>query len=153
MNSLTAFARHLAEYQGPGLLGSDGVWQIQGNTSSIEQFKRQLLETICVDSAPFVHYEEGPPNRSSLRGTKSVSMGIWQVPSGATGADLMEWLYMGNWQLYLSTEPLDRIPDLCRSTAAQVRVFVQSTGIGLVIDSFHDDVSWTIGLASLRDDA
>ena len=148
MKTVTAVAQRLAEYQGPGLNGAEGVWQLHGNRPSIEHFKQQLLETICLHSEPFVHYEEPPPSDSSLRGAKAISAGVWQVPPGATGADLLAWLYMGNWQLYLASEPIECIPDLCRSTAAQIRAFVQSSGVGLVVDSFHDDVSWSIGLES-----
>ena len=147
MNTHLAVARVLAEYNGPGVLGSEGVWQVKGNARPVECLKERILELTCLISAPIVHYDGDRPDGASLREIKLLSQDVWRVPQRASGKELLEWLYMGNWQLYLKSEPLLRLPDLCRASANDVRVFLRGASVALVIDSFHDDVSWTVGLA------
>lgn len=75
------------------------------------------------------------------------------MPLGATGTDLSAWLYMGNWQLYSRREPLKELQDLCRASDEAVTSFVNEHGLLFIVDSFHDDGHWTIGLQGASGDA
>jgi hypothetical protein len=97
--------------------------------------------------SPFVHYEDAPPNDGILGSSEFAGPGVWRVPRGASGVELLRWLYMGNWQFYLAEKPLKSIPDLCRAKSGEVRAFLRRTKVLLVIDSFHDDNYWTVGVA------
>jgi hypothetical protein len=135
----------LEAHAGRGVVGADGVWHVRGNSSQVELFKVAVLEEVCRESRPFVHYEESPAGAPELAGTTE-SHGVWQLPMGARGKAILKWLYLGNWQLYIRTEPLSYIPDLCRSTDSEIRAFLAQSGADCVIDSFHDDVSWVVAV-------
>ncbi len=130
-----------------GITQDSGVWRIDGTSREIEGLKAALLHSICEHSSPFVHYDEAPPGDGSLGSSEAAAPGVWRVPRGASGVQLMGWLYMGNWQLYLAEEPLESIPDLCRAKSGEVTAFLRSTKVVVMIDSFHDDDHWTVGVA------
>jgi hypothetical protein len=142
----SALLEILESHKGRGVQGYGAVWRIEGTSSRVEQCKVELLEAICSDARPFVHYEEPPMGEPGLEGSVEVAQGVWQLPLGAAGSVLLKWLYLGNWQLYVRAEPLPQIPDLCRSTNVEVETFVSQCGASALIDSFHDDVSWVLGV-------
>jgi hypothetical protein len=99
------------------------------------------------------------PNRSSVTTTLRLAFASFRVPwkllqaSGAhplapLGSVVLSWLYMGNGQLYVAEGPIAAIPDLCRSSDDEVERFVVDSGVSVMTDSLHDDVSWVIGLKS-----
>ena len=135
----------LESHRGQGVLGGGEVWHLEGSSPLVEQCKTELLEAICRESRAFVHYEESPVGLAGLDGATRVGS-AWQLPTGVGGAVLLNWLYLGNWQLYVNAEPLPRIPDLCRSTDAEIEAFLVKSGATAIIDSFHDDVSWSVGV-------
>ena len=130
-----------------GVRRHGAIWRIDGLSSQIETLKADLLEEICRDARPFVHYEESPSETTGLEGTVEAAPGIWRLPSRAPGAILLKWLYLGNWQLYVRTAPLPELPDLCRSKDSEVEAFLFKSGVTVVVDSFHDDVSWVVGVS------
>jgi hypothetical protein len=136
----------LESHEGRGVQGNGAVWRIEGSSSRVEQCKRELLESICRDAQPFVHYEESPMGETGLEGSVEVAPGVWQLALGVSGPALLKWLYLGNWQLYVRAEPLREMSDLCRSTDIEVAAFVTQSEAKVVIDSFHDDVSWVLGV-------
>jgi hypothetical protein len=107
-----------------------------------------LLHSICQNESPFVHYDEPPDNDSLVTTLQPATLGQWRVRRGAAGSDLLQWLYMGNWQLYIADASVHSIPDLCRARTGQVRSFIKTSNVSLIIDSFHDDNHWTLGLAA-----
>ena len=151
MNPAAASLAVLVKYKSQGINGNGSVWRLDGNRPEVGRCKDELLTTICQECSPFVHYDDEPPSGGSLASCRMISPGVWRIPLGATGKDLLSWLYMGNWQLYVADEVLTSLLDLCRSKQIEVEAFVQQSRVRLVIDSFHDDTSWSIGLA--RDDA
>jgi hypothetical protein len=134
-----------------GITRDSGVWRIDGTSEEIERLKAALLQTVCEHSSPFVHYDEAPPGEGLLASSEAAGPGVWHVPRGASGVQLLAWLYMGNWQLYLAESPMKPIPDLCRAKGSEVRAFLRNARVPLVIDSFHDDNHWTVGVS--HDDA
>lgn len=142
----SALLEILESHKGRGMQGNGAVWRIEGTSSRVEQCKVELLESICRDAQPFVHYEEPPMSEPGLDGSAEVAPGVWQLPLGAAGPALLKWLYLGNWQLYVRPEPLPELPDLCRSTDIEVGTFVSQCEASVVIDSFHDDMSWVLGV-------
>jgi len=130
-----------------GLAGGGGVWRLDGTSAQVESLRERLLDLAARSSTVFVHYEGGKPDEPSLGEAQALSADLWRLPASATGRDLSSWLYMGNWHLYSREQPLAKVEDLCRADDAGVLNFVRASGVGFVIDSFHDDVQWTIGLA------
>jgi len=129
------------------ITGEGCVWQLGGNSPDVVRCKEELLSAICLECSPYVHYAEEKPNEGTLTQCSVVGPGVWRVPRGAAGKDLLSWLYMGNWQLYVSEEVIPPLPDLCRASRNEIESFVRESGVSLVIDSFHDDTSWSVGLA------
>lgn len=140
-----ALVQILELHYGRGVRGSGVVWRIEGSTSRVEQCKVELLETVCRYAQPIVHYYQPPTAVPELGGVVELD-GRWQLPLGTSGAALLQWLYLGNWQLYVRVEPLSNLPDLSRCADAEVEAFMIKSKASIVIDSFHDDVSWVIGL-------
>ena len=136
----------LESHKGRRVQSNGAVWRIEGISSGVEQCKIELLDAICRHAQPFVHYNESPEGVSELDGSAEVAPDVWRPPLGAPGSALLGWLYLGNWQLYLRAEPLQQLPDLCRSTEAEVEAFLVQCGASVFIDSFHDDVSWVVGV-------
>jgi hypothetical protein len=130
-----------------GLAGSGGVWRLNGIAAQYESIRERLLSIAARSSPLFVHYDGDKPDGPSLAETVALAENVWRLPALASGRDLNSWLYMGNWQLYSRETPLTKLEDLCRADADGVMRFVQSTGVRFVIDSFHDNIQWTIGLA------
>jgi hypothetical protein len=133
-------------HKGRGIHGNGRVWRIEGLSSRVGRCKTKLLDVICTSARPFVHYEEGPEDIPELNAVVSIEPHVWRLPVGAPGRGLLKWLYLGNWQLYVRDEPLAVLPDLCRSTSAEVEAFIARSGVTVVIDSFHDDMSWVVGV-------
>ena len=120
------------------------VWRVEASSRRAEQHKIAVLEAICRHHRVFVRYEEEP---GEIDGVVQVGPQLWRLPVGASAESVLDWLYMGNWQLSVSTMPPADIPDLCRAPDEEVAAYVRKSGVDLVIDSFHDDVSWVIGAA------
>ncbi|WP_141513491.1 hypothetical protein [Ramlibacter sp. WS9] len=118
------------------------VWRVEGTSQRERQYKAAVLETICRTHRAYVRYEECP---DGIDGTDQVEPHLWWLPVGVSGEAMLDWLYMGNWQLTVGASPPKTNPDLCRSPDADVAEYVRKSGVGVVIDSFHDDVSWVIG--------
>lgn len=136
----------LKRFEGARIRGNGGVWRIEGSSTAVEECKTLLLDAICSQSQPFVRYDEPPSEIPQLEGAAEVSVNTWRLPTRALGSVVLSWLYMGNWQLYVADAPVAAIPDLCRSSDVEVEQFVVDAGVSVVIDSFHDDVSWVVGL-------
>jgi hypothetical protein len=125
--------------------GVRGVWRIEGSSERVERLKAQVLEAICRETQPFVHYEDPPVGLPGTVGATGCALGVWRLPLGASGGHLLSWLYLGNWQLYVRAQPLPSVPDLCRASDAEVQEFLAQSGTSVVIDSFHDDILWVVG--------
>ncbi|MFM2448330.1 MAG: hypothetical protein RIS44_780 [Pseudomonadota bacterium] len=147
MNPTVVASAILFKSKSRRITGEGFFWQLDGNSPEVQRCKEDLLPSICLESSPYVHYDEECPSDGILAQCSFVSPGIWRVPRGATGEELLSWLYMGNWQLYVAEEALPTLPDLCRAGLTEVASFIRESGVVLVIDSFHDDSSWTVGFA------
>ncbi len=132
-----------------GVTHDSGVWRIKGRGEEIESLKAALLQSICQQCSPFVHYDEAedPPEQGPLGLSQIIGRGIWRVPAGTSGESLLAWLFMGNWQLYVADKPLQSVPDLIRANNEEVREFVRLSGVVLIVDSFHDDTDWTLSVS------
>ena len=129
------------------ITGEGCVWQLDGNSPEVERCKEELLTAICRECSPYVHYDEECPNDGTHMRYSIEGPGIWRVSRDTSGKELLSWLYMGNWQLYVAAAPLSKLVNLCRASHSEIESFVLESGVSLVIDSFHDETSWTIGLA------
>jgi hypothetical protein len=137
----------LKRFEGPRVKGIGRVWRIDGSSTAIEECKTALLDAICSGTQPLVRYDEAPDAVPALKGTMEVTANTWRLPPRVPGSVVLAWLYMGNWQLYVADALIAEIPDLCRSSDSEVERFLSDSGVSVVIDSFHDDVSWVVGIA------
>lgn len=144
--SATAMMRVLKASKASEVKGSSAVWRIQGNDHHADSLRTTLLGVAAGFHTVYVHYDDPPPIGTSLQGAKSVGPGIWMIPKHASSTDLAAWLYMGNWQMYASKAPLPALVDLARCDDAGVSGFVRDSGVSFIIDAFHDNTLWTIGL-------
>jgi hypothetical protein len=131
-----------------GLAGGGSVWRLDGTSAQVQSLREHLLDLAARSTSVFVHYDGGKPDEPSLEETQALRGDLWRLPASATGHDLASWLYMGNWQLYSRDEPLANLEDLCRADDEGVLRFLSESAVDFIVDSFHDDIEWTIGLAS-----
>jgi len=137
----------LRRHEGANVRGRGPVWRIDGDSADVRACKVEVLDEVCRHTHPFVRYDEAPELGRTWIGVE-VAPFTWRLHGPAPGAEVLDWLYMGNWQLYLAAGPIARIPDLIRAKDEDVEAFLTTNDVSLVIDSFHDDVSWVVGIAS-----
>lgn len=130
--------------------GHGAVWRIAGNARAVQHCKSRLLGIICAQADIYIRYDEAPEAEPALARAQAIDRDTWWLPAPTAGADVQAWLQPGNWQLYVADRPLAEIPDLCRATDAEVAVFVRRAGVTVIVDSFHDDVAWVVGLGQDR---
>jgi hypothetical protein len=141
----------LRRYEGRCLRSRDHrVWRLEVMSRGIQWCRSRLLHVLCRSNCPYVQYGESPPEEPKLRGSQKIKEGLWRLPSHCSAAALQRWLYAGNWQLYLASAPLLDVADLCRADDLQIVEFMDRHGVGAVIDSFHDNVEWTVGISQLN---
>jgi hypothetical protein len=119
---------------------------LDGIFGTVEKCKLKILDAICSDVEPFVHYDGPPTQYPELSEVYEVAPHIWRLPKKAPAAVVLSWLHMGNWQRYVSDAPINQLRDLCRATDSEVEEFVRDSGVAIVIDSFHDDASWVVAV-------
>jgi hypothetical protein len=137
----------LRRHEDSNVRGRGRVWRIDGGTPNVDACKVEVLDEICRHSHPFVRYEEAPESGRAWMGVE-IAPFTWRLHGPAPGDEVLKWLYMGNWQLYVAAGPIARIPDLIRAKDEDVETFLKENAVSLIIDSFHDDESWVVGIAS-----
>lgn len=60
-----------------------------------------------------------------------------------------QWLFnLGNWQAYVADRPVGNDwPDPARAAPKELVSWMSRTGLLVLIDSFHDDVSWVVAIS------
>lgn len=144
MRELVPLLRKLVE---AGAKENGRVFRIDRCSKAIEEYKAQMLGVLCSRHRPFVHYDEPPEDFQELSAAIEVTPSTWRLPLKAPGVVVHAWLSMGNWLLYIAEAPVSSVPDLCRAKDAEVERFLIDHEASVVIDSFHDDVSWVVGIA------
>jgi hypothetical protein len=123
------------------------VWELDGTDARVEEVRRQVLEQVLATASPVViaYGEEAPQQPELAARVSEVGKGRFQLVGRPPLEALQNWLDYGNWQLACPKLP-DSLEDLARATAQRVSQFVDENSLEFVIDSFHDDVYWVIGL-------
>ena len=148
-----------------GVWGENLVWRVDGISREIEELRDEILKEVLSRASGFVNYDDEPDDDLGVRPIrvrvddsekpkwlparlwKPDRIVAWEIPRGTPVDALREWLYTGNWQFYVANHYHAWFPDLCRGSYDFVAGFTEAADIELVIDSFHDDIEWTIGLA------
>jgi hypothetical protein len=148
-----------------GVWGEHLVWRIDGYSREIEELRNAILQEALSRTSGFVNYDDDPddglgvhPIRIRVDDSKKprwlparmwnpYRIVAWEIPRATPVDALRGWLYTGNWQFYVADHYHAWFPDLCRGSYEFVAGFTEAANIELVIDSFHDDIEWTIGLA------
>lgn len=125
---------------------SGAVWRLDGAGPAVEAARDRVLALLLsADAGVLVRYEEAPDDPTLAPFVAGDPAEGFSVAAGAPVAPLREWLRLGNW--FLSYPPRVTPPaDLTRATAGAVEEFLVAHDLVCVVDSFHDDVHWTVGL-------
>jgi hypothetical protein len=138
-----------AEIRGVRSTDEDGrVWELKGSHSDVEQLRFGVLQHVLAARLPLVlAYDEEAPDLPPLAAhVFADGGGAFEIRGEPPVGALRAWLSYGNWQL-MSPELPPKLQDLARARPESVARFVDDHGLEFVIDSFHDDVVWIIGLA------
>jgi len=71
----------------------------------------------------------------------------WTVPRSEDGTRLLDdFLHLGNWNLYLAAYPVapERLPNVFHGPPDETVAFVESHGIPVLIDAWHDNDEWRV---------
>lgn len=117
----------------------------------VDTMKTRLLETLARTGTAMIHHPESPRDEKLpgewLAGPHPQA---WHVPVDLNLGDesIQYWLFtLGNWMMRAPDVETTRFPDFARATVAAALSWVDEQAIQVVIDSFHDDVSWVVVLA------
>jgi hypothetical protein len=123
------------------------VWELKGSSSKVEAVRDQLIGCAIASAEPvIVVYDEDEPITEELKDyIMRFAVSRFELRGAIPLEPLRRWLYLGNWQMLSSTAPTVLI-DVVRAKPDEVMRFVDENGLDFVIDSFHDDTFWAVGL-------
>ena len=132
----------------PGLFASDS----SRRREHVDALKVRLLEIVVRTGSAMIHHPDSP-REEKLPGEwrEGPQPQTWHVPADLDLADdsIASWLLtLGNWVMLAPDVETTRLPDFARAPIPTVLSWVDEQAIELVIDSFHDDISWVVVLAS-----
>jgi hypothetical protein len=95
-----------------------------------------------------------PPDAEGLTVTwrPTAQPGAWFLPTDLdfSNAALEHWLFaLGNWTVCSHALPLESIPAFFRAPVVDSLSWLDARKLDVIIDSFHDDTSWVIGLGDV----
>jgi hypothetical protein len=93
-----------------------------------------------------VAYDEVPIDPELDEHIEKMGGKRFRLQGAAPVAAVRCWLADGNWQMLSFPAPAE-LKDLVRATAEEVECFVSEHHLQFVIDSFHDNANWIVGLA------
>jgi len=134
----------------PSLLGR----QSGRRREHVDAVKRKLLEMVIRTGMSVIHHPDSP-QEEQLPGTWLAGRlrHSWRVPPDLNLAEesVAYWLFsLGNWVICAPEATLDPPIDLARAPVTELLAWLEAQRADIVIDSFHDDVSWVVLLASQR---
>ena len=120
----------------------------------VDTVKVRLLETMARTGTAIIHHPDSP-REEKLPGEWIAGQqpNAWHVPLDLNLGDesISYWLFdLGNWTILAPDVVTTRLPDFASANAAAALSWVDEQHIQVVIDSFHDDVSWVVVLGSER---
>jgi hypothetical protein len=134
--------------ENPSLLSA----QSRGRAQQVDAVKRQVLAALARSGTAIIYHHESPHDEELpglwLPGERP---GAWRLPVDLDLADpaIAHWLFdLGNWTVCAPDVPLGRTPDIARAPAAQLLTWIDQQAIDVIVDSFHDDVSWVVVLGT-----
>jgi len=90
----------------------------------------------------------GPPRPREITGSwQLAARETWLLPADENSPDLLEkLLFLGDWTLYLAVDPVPptSLPDCFQSTPLELSDFVESHGIPVLVEAYHDNNPWRL---------
>lgn len=124
---------------------SDRVWEIDGDSVAQVALKATILR-ISIESGATLLYDEPLDDAKLAETLVDLGSGQYRLTAATSLASLADWLYLGNWQIVLPSCPGTTI-DAARATEAVICQYLDSNGLKLLVDSFHDDIEWVVALS------
>ena len=120
----------------------------------VDAVKRNALELLVRTGTAVIHHPDSP-QQEQLPGTWLAGRlpQWWHVPPDLNLANesVAYWLFsLGNWVMCAPEAVLDPPIDLARAPVKELLPWLDAQRADVVVDSFHDDVSWVVLLASAR---
>ena len=118
---------------------------------SLAECKRELLHSMIQSSdGAFLKHADDPTENGVPGEWQAVAPRTWRIPPDI---DLdhpatSHWLFdLGNWQCYVCASPIDESRmDPARSSSEALLAWMAHARIQVLVDSFHDDVSWVVAI-------
>jgi len=142
--SMCDFVRALRD--GPG-------WLLEGRGLLARKRVRSVKRDIALlllrgFESVILAYSEDPIDEGPAGVWRRVGNNSWVVPPDVDVDELLEWLHLGNWQLYcfLGDKEHKKWAFPFHVEPAEFFNRMEEDEVAFCIDSFHDDVSWSIYL-------
>jgi hypothetical protein len=137
------------------------VWRIQSPSiltpksrsrrQQVNAIKHRILRALSASGTAVIYHHESPEaEQLPGRWSPAEHTGAWRVPADIdlTNPAVDHWLFdLGNWMMCSPDAHLGQPPDIARAPASRLLTWAQQRGIDVIVDSFHDDVSWVVILA------
>jgi hypothetical protein len=96
---------------------------------------------------PFLRTAEAPREHGLTGSWQLAARETWLLPADENSGELLgKLLFLGDWTLYLAVDPVPAtsLPDCFRSTPFELSSFVESHGIPVLVEAFHDNNPWRL---------
>ena len=125
----------------------DRVWQLKGFKADINALRTQLLATALKCAEPLLLvYDEELDEPELEPEVVATTAGVFELNPDVSVDALRRWLEPGNWRIFSPAMPSSAM-NLAIAKPRELTTFMDEHGLNLIIDSFHDDITWTVVLA------
>ena len=96
---------------------------------------------------PFLRTIESPRDHGLTGSWQLAARETWVIPMDENSPDLLAmFLFLGGWPLYLAVDPIPHrsLPDCFRTPPLELSDFVESHGIPVLVEAYHDNNPWRL---------
>jgi hypothetical protein len=134
----------------PGLLAPRATARRQALLRS----KVAILTALATHpSSAYLVHPDNPADHEVIGEWVSAGLSTYRIPPLLDLEDpgTKQWLFnLGNWQAYVADRPVENgWPDPARVAPMELVSWMSRTGLLVLVDSFHDDVSWVVVISEL----
>ena len=130
------------------LLDTGPWWRLFRDSAGLERTKAALLAAIWRLPEP-VFMNPSIPLDHEVAPFVEPMAGGWRLNRSRSAEEFHRTepvSVFGNWQLYVSPQPVAAHIDALRAPAEEVLEFMERNGIRLLVDAFHDDSEWLVAI-------
>jgi hypothetical protein len=130
------------------LLDTGPWWRLFRDFAGLERTKSALLAAVWRLPEPVFMNPSIPLDNALVPFVEQMADG-WRLNRSRSAEEFRRTepvSVFGNWQLYVSPQPVAAHIDALRTPAEEVLGFMERNKIRLFVDAFHDDTEWLVAI-------